>query len=211
MKPEQAAWTSIRPTLLGLDLDPRRVENVVGPGHPDVNYAGGDIELKCLLMWPARPDTPVTLDKYTGEQAGWLAQRWKAQGLSWLLVKVDQAWFLFDGWTALDVWRGLSRQQWHDQAAFVYPGDSHGWAGRPVRSFQSWAQQLGHWLRYDLDAMEPWCRARAVRLRCFEGEERCSLGATALGLEWAQERVLATELGGGSSGDVDTLLGYWES
>src|SRR4051812_33026356 len=122
MKPEQAAWDAIRPLLSGLGLDPRRVENVVGPGHPDVNYAGGDIELKAMDGWPVRPETLVKVPKFTGEQAGWLAQRWKAQGLSWLLVRIGSGWFLFDGWTALDVWRGLPRQLWFEEAAFHYPG-----------------------------------------------------------------------------------------
>jgi hypothetical protein len=211
VKPEQAAWTSIRPTLVGLGLDPRRVENVVGPGHPDVNYAGGDIELKAMDAWPARPDTGVVVPEFTGEQAGWLAQRWKAGGLSWLMVRMGPSWFLFDGWTALEVWKSIDRQAWHDRAAFVYPGDSRGWKGTPLRSSQSWAEQLGHWLRYDLDAMEPWNRARAMRLRCFEGEERCSLKMVAVCLGWAEERVLRAELAGGPSADLDTLLDHWES
>jgi hypothetical protein len=212
VKPEQAAWTFLRPVLATLGLDPRRVENVVGPGHPDVNYAGGDIELKCMPLWPARPDTPVTVSNFTGEQAGWLAQRWKAQGLSWLMVRVDPSWFLFDGWTALEVYRGLTRQDWHTRAALSFPGGrGNSWNVRPVRSSLSWSAQLGHWLRYDLAAMEPWSRARAERLRCFEGEARCSLEAIAAGLEWTVERVVAAELGGGPSSDVDTLLGYWEA
>lgn len=205
--PEQVAWDSLRPVLAGLGLDPRRVENVVGPGHPDVDYAGGNIELKHLAEWPRRLSTLVQVPKYTGEQAGWLAQRWKAGGLSWLMVRAGPAWFLFDGWTALSIYRGLPQHVWHEEAAMVYPGNVRGWAGFPVRAdAHSYQRQLAEWLRFDLSKMQPWSRARAMRLRCCSG-----LVTVAGNIGWTQERLLDTELGRGKDDDVDTLLSYWES
>lgn len=118
--PEQAAWDALRPVLAEEGLDPRRVENVVGPGHPDVNYALGDIELKVLMEWPVRPTTCVRLPKLTGEQVGWLLQREHAGGRAWLMVKVvDTAeWFLFDARGALAVHNGLTQAQWRSMAAW---------------------------------------------------------------------------------------------
>ena len=99
--PEQAAWDVLRPVMAGCGLDPRRVENVVGPGHPDVDYTHGNIELKALETFPKMIQTPVRIETFTGEQAGWLGQRWEAGGLAWLMVRVGGGWFLFDGWTAV--------------------------------------------------------------------------------------------------------------
>lgn len=213
MTPEQAAWCSLRTILTDQSLDPRRVENVVGPGHPDVNYAGGDIELKAFGDWPARPDTPIHVPKYTGTQAGWLCRRWRAQGLSWLMVRVGgRVWFLFDGQTAYDVWKGLTQQEWHDRAALVFPGHVRGWAGFPARSdSHSYQSQLRAWLRYDFERMQPWTRARARRLKCFVDLNRYEAEDVAKELGWDPQRVLTAELGGGPDADVDTLLSYWES
>lgn len=110
--PEQAAWDALRPVLQAAYLDPRRVENVVGPGHPDVNYAGGDIELKALTAWPVRPATPVRVPELTGEQVGWLLQRQRHGGRAWLMVRVMKEWFLFDAEAAHAVQKGLPREEW---------------------------------------------------------------------------------------------------
>lgn len=101
-------------------LDPRRVENVVGPGHPDINYAGGDIELKVLSEWPKRPGSCARLPKLTGEQVGWLLQRQHAGGRAWLMVKVEDTaeWFLFEARGALAVFNGLTQGQWRDMAVW---------------------------------------------------------------------------------------------
>jgi hypothetical protein len=116
MTPEQRAWDSLRPVLAEARLDPRRVENVVGPGHPDVNYAGGDIELKAMEAFPKRDATLVKVPKFTGEQAGWLYQRQQAGARAWLLVRVKDEWFLFNGIGAMQVYQGLSQFHWRQRA-----------------------------------------------------------------------------------------------
>lgn len=118
--PEQNAWDALRPVMAIAGLDPRRVENVVGPGHPDVNYCGGDMELKVLTEWPKRPTTCVRLPELSGEQVGWLLQRQQAGGLAWLMVKVEDTseWFLFDARGALSVHNGLTQAQWRTFAAW---------------------------------------------------------------------------------------------
>jgi len=168
MTPEQLAWESLRPVLLGLGLDARRVENVVGPAHPDVDYSHGNIELKALTDWPARPTTKVKIECFTGEQAAWLMRRWRAGGNAWLMVRVQRAWYLFDGNTAHSVYRGMTPAQWKEAAAMIYPGSTH--SGRTWGSFpeedgaRCYSRQLADWLRWDLDRMSPAQRELAERL-----------------------------------------------
>lgn len=114
--PERDAWESLRPVLAEAGLDPRRVENVVGPGHPDVNYAGGDIELKALPSFPVREDTLVRVPEFTGEQAGWLLQRQRSGGRAWLMVRVDRTWFLFNAVAAHQVYTGLTAFHWRQRS-----------------------------------------------------------------------------------------------
>ncbi len=168
MTPEQLAWDSLRPVLLGLGLDAKRVENVVAPAHPDVDYTHGNIELKALTGWPKRVSTRVRIDCFTGEQAAWLLRRWLAGGNAWLMVRVERAWFLFDGKTAHAVYKGLTRLEWHERAAMVYPGSTH--SGRTWGSFPAgegarcYSRQLADWLRWDTDRMSPAQRELAARL-----------------------------------------------
>lgn len=117
--PEQAAWNSLRPVLQSLSLDPHRVENVVGPAFPDVDYAFGNIELKAMAEFPMRPDTLVKVPEFTGAQAGWLYRRWMAGGLSWLSIRVGHEWYWFDGQKAMLVYKGLTEAQWKS-TAMVY-------------------------------------------------------------------------------------------
>lgn len=96
---EAKMWESIRPKLK--EVDPVRVENVVGIGTPDVNYNNGWIELKYLAKWPAREQTPVTIDHFTPQQRTWLLRRHRKGGNAFLLLKVGKTdWLLFDGETA---------------------------------------------------------------------------------------------------------------
>jgi hypothetical protein len=205
MTPEQSAWTSIRPMLTGMGLDPHRVENVVGPGHPDVDYSHGNIELKAVLDFPVRSSTPVRLPEFTGEQAGWLAKRWEAGGLSWLFVRVGREWFLFDGWTALQVQRGLDAIDWRELSALHYPAPRDGWRGAHASGWHCYSKQLHDWLTFRLDRMMPWSRARAMRLRC-----RKTLTEVASDINWSITSVCAVERGI-LPGRVDDLLDYWNS
>jgi hypothetical protein len=80
-------------------LDGRSVENTVGPGTPDVNYADGWIELKVLDHWPRNAITPVRITHYTQQQRIWAMKRAAAQGQVFMLILVEevQEWVLLRG------------------------------------------------------------------------------------------------------------------
>lgn len=116
---ETTAWDSIRPLFRELGLDPIRVENVVNPGHPDLDYTHGNIELKYMERFPARPGTKVTVPELTGEQVAWITRRTRKGGLAWLLVRVGAEWFL---WAGKDVWavrQGLTQAEWRERASLI--------------------------------------------------------------------------------------------
>ncbi len=117
---EADAWDSIRPLFGQLGLDPIRVENVLHPGHPDVDYTHGNIELKALDAFPARGPTKVRIPTLTGQQVGWLTRRWEKGGNCWLLVRVGREWFLFCGKDARTIWKGRNQTDWRIWATFVF-------------------------------------------------------------------------------------------
>lgn len=78
-------------------LDAWSVENPCRPGTPDVNYIEGWIELKWVEKWPARSSTPVRLPHFTPQQKLHLRRRWHLGGNAYLLLQVDQDWFLLNG------------------------------------------------------------------------------------------------------------------
>lgn len=85
-------------------LDAHSVENRVGIGTPDLTYAFGWIELKCLDKWPVRPATPVALPHdFTKEQRIWARRRWAAGGEVYLLLQAEHEYLLFDGPMAADL------------------------------------------------------------------------------------------------------------
>lgn len=116
---ETSAWDSIRPLFRELGLDPIRVENVLHPGHPDVDYTHGNIELKYMEAFPVRPGTKVKVPKLSGEQVGWITRRTEKGGRAWLLVRVGAEWFLWAGGDAYRVWKGLTQAEWREEAALV--------------------------------------------------------------------------------------------
>lgn len=81
-------------------LDPVPIESALvtakTQGIPDLNYAGGWIELKWKKSWPARAATPLRIPHYTDEQRNWAKRRTAAGEEVWLLLKVRTEWFLFD-------------------------------------------------------------------------------------------------------------------
>jgi hypothetical protein len=71
---EPSLWSTVS-LALGPFLDLVRVENRVGVGTPDINWAGfscsGWLELKHLAHWPVREATPVHVPSLTLEQVRW--------------------------------------------------------------------------------------------------------------------------------------------
>ncbi len=111
-------------------LDAWSVENPCRPGTPDVNYIEGWIELKWVESWPKRESTPVRLPHFTPHQKLHLRRRWRMGGNAYLLLQVDQDWFLFAG----------------EEAAIIV-----GQANRAVLEERS----LAHWTRPDLKTVLP--------------------------------------------------------
>lgn len=85
-------------------LHGKAVENVVGPGTPDVCYIGGWVELKKIQGWPVRHDTPVRVHKFTPQQRSWLATHVTLGGRAFMLIQIGLEYFLYDGlWAAQNV------------------------------------------------------------------------------------------------------------
>jgi hypothetical protein len=156
MSSEGGFWDTVRPVLQTMELDPQRVENILHGGWPDVCYSHGIIELKNLDTWPVRERTEVQVEFETG-QVPCLMRRWKAGGLSWVLIRVDGSWFLFDGWSSRRVERGLTQADfrstsvWHRKARAPLAGPS--------------LVSLRGWLLADETVLMPHERAKLHRLR----------------------------------------------
>jgi len=96
------------------------VENSVGPGTPDINYADGWIELKWLRRWPARQDTVVRIDHYTPQQRVFAVKRRRVDGDCWMLLQVREQWLLFDGAVAAMVFNKATAKELFDAAELVF-------------------------------------------------------------------------------------------
>lgn len=75
------------------------VENAVLPGHPDVNYAGGDIELKRVPAVRSE-DAVVRVPHFSPQQRVFLTLRKRAGGRAHVLIMVGSEWILLDGLVA---------------------------------------------------------------------------------------------------------------
>lgn len=90
--------------MVAAGLDPVRIENMTGPGIPDVNFKHGWVELKNADKWPVRGG-PLRLNHPPSPaQRAWLYRRWRAGGLAVLLVRVGKEWFLFRGLDVPALW-----------------------------------------------------------------------------------------------------------
>lgn len=115
--------------------DPKRVENSVGPGTPDVNFIHGWIENKWLDAWPARTGTVVKVPKYKKEQRSWHTQRRAAGGTVFVCIEIGDETkgdvLVYDAAVAA---RGLgfwTREQMYLNALL----HMHPWNGRVFRNF----------------------------------------------------------------------------
>jgi len=79
----------------------QRVENLVGPGTPDLYYtlnkeSTGWIELKYLESWPTHGSTVVRINHYTPQQRNWI-KRFGSNGANvFLLLQVEKDYLIFD-------------------------------------------------------------------------------------------------------------------
>jgi len=88
--------------LNGYRLHGMAVENMVGPGTPDVAYIGGWIECKKTKKWPVRSTTPVRLDHgLLDTQRLWIRKHAKHGGRVFVLIQVALEFLLLDGMVAV--------------------------------------------------------------------------------------------------------------
>ena len=97
------------------------VENPARVGTPDVNYAGGWIELKWLRQWPAKPETPVRLPHFTLVQKAWITNRAQAGGNIWVMLQCKKEWMIWDGPTACKILGQTPKQQLLEQSRHYWP------------------------------------------------------------------------------------------
>jgi hypothetical protein len=97
MPSESTSWQQLKPLLKG--LDPCRVENLVNPGTPDINYIEGWIELKFSYCWPKRGGV-LKIKHFTPQQRAWLTRRCLEGGKAFLILHIGCEWLLFNGMVA---------------------------------------------------------------------------------------------------------------
>jgi hypothetical protein len=109
-----------------------RHEDALQKGIADVSYIStlgqhGWIELKQVNEWPKRESTILRIDHYSDDQRMWLKRKGKAGAFTWLFVKVQRDYMLFDWLQAQHVGKlpkdhlkraafGLweNKMNWHD-------------------------------------------------------------------------------------------------
>lgn len=95
---EKDFWATVRKHL-GPHGHLVRIEDLLAEGVPDVNYcingAEGWLELKWVEKWPVRETTPLRIPHYTKAQRLWHYMRGSAGGRMFIMVKVDNEYFVF--------------------------------------------------------------------------------------------------------------------
>ena len=77
------------------------------PGTPDIATVLGPIECKATNQWPARVNTPVTLDHDLTQQQRIFLMKWhRAGGRAWVMLNIDGDWLLFEGMAAVAILGG---------------------------------------------------------------------------------------------------------
>ena len=68
------------------------------PGYPDIEFVGGHIELKYVPAYPKRKYiTPIRCAHFTPIQRAWIRRRAKYGGRVFVLIRVEDDWFLLPG------------------------------------------------------------------------------------------------------------------
>lgn len=118
MARESTLWNTLKRNLKKCSkVTWDRIENSAGTGMADVNlaYQHRDtglpldvwIELKHVRKRPVRPGTPVRV-KFQDTQPQWLLDRWVIGRNAYILLQVDNEYFLFKGNKAYEIEMGLS-------------------------------------------------------------------------------------------------------
>jgi hypothetical protein len=115
------------------DRDPRRCENTVDPGTPDIHYVNGWIEDK-QVRFPSTPGLIIKVDHYHSGQRGWQVRRRRAGGLCHVAIEDSRTgWcYVFD---ALDAAQHLGID-WTERDMRMFASYfSKRWDGRAFREW----------------------------------------------------------------------------
>ena len=111
---ESSFWQYIRKGMLGR-WHATRLESSAGNGVPDVSFGminlNGFIELKHINEWPKRGTTKVKLP-LRNEQKLWIKTRGQMAGNVWVLVRIEDYFFLLTAHQAISACEGLTRDHW---------------------------------------------------------------------------------------------------
>ena len=130
MKPEPLLWHQLS-KVMGPFWHAQRHEEASGAkGVPDASFGmfgvNGWIELKTIEGWPKNPNKIVEIKHFTAEQKLWMLMRGRAGGNTWLFLKVENDYLLFDHAGSQEVGK-------LDKAMLLACSNSH-WAGMPKAS-----------------------------------------------------------------------------
>lgn len=127
---ESGLWAYIKRGMLGY-WHATRIESSAGNGVPDVNFAmfesgnQGWVELKYIDEWPKRLTTKVKLP-LRPEQKLWINVRGKISGNIWVIIRIQEHFFLLqwqqindacEGWTSCE-WIENSHHTWYKRIEF---------------------------------------------------------------------------------------------
>ena len=119
-----------RKTILSLrPLAAFAVENSAYPGSPDVSCTLCWIELKKVDRWPRGNWGKVKIE-LRPEQRMWLRRWCKAGGNAWVLIQVDQEYYLLHPTQVIDE-DALTRKEIDERSAFYLLG----WDGPALLAF----------------------------------------------------------------------------
>lgn len=116
MANESTVWIRLKEILK--KHHPVRVENSACPGYPDVDSALGQIELKCRNNWTVKKTVNFKELHFSPEQRIWLFRRWKAGGSCFLLIQIEDTWYLVPGDKAFSLPEICTQQQLQDHSVF---------------------------------------------------------------------------------------------
>lgn len=185
---EKLMWQKVRGGWA--EFDPKRIENQLERGTPDVNLTTGWVEFKCLdYFGPAGAN--IKLHHFTPEQRLWLETRWRKGKNCWLLLWIQRTdeWFLFDGQTASTFLGHVTEKALRRLAACITgSGDD------PV---------MRNWLSNDLARLSAGEQSKMLRLRAMKTlEEIASL------TKQTNQAVLDMENGKISA---EVLIEFWRA
>ena len=100
MKDEKALWQYIK-NQMGNIWDAQRHEDKITLGIPDVSFGANGIngwmELKHVKKYPVKLKSPIIIRHFTNYQKLWLERRQKYAGNCWLLIRIEEDFYLFEG------------------------------------------------------------------------------------------------------------------